>query len=233
MRAGRLSAAEHAAVYVIANHRDHSGALLDLEVAAVELVNVIRPTVAVAWWIVFAALALHEHAEAVEVARSNEVGREWFAQEVRRSYPFFPFLAARVRDGFEWNGFRFPAGRRVLLDIYGIHRDPRSWREPERFLPERFRDWDGDPYRFIPQGGGDPAIGHRCPGDRVSVEVMKVALDLLLNEMRYRVPSQDLALDLARIPTLPSSGFVLADVSRTPSAKGPTRADATPVGQPA
>ena len=45
---------------------------------------------------------------------------------------------------------------------------------PDVFSPDRFADWEGSPFGFIPQGGGDYLMGHRCAGEWVTVEVMKV-----------------------------------------------------------
>ena len=45
----------------IAHHREPDGRPLDERVAAVELINLLRPTVALARWVTFAALALHQY----------------------------------------------------------------------------------------------------------------------------------------------------------------------------
>jgi fatty-acid peroxygenase len=78
---------------------------------------------------------------------------EWFTQEVRRFYPSFPAVAARVRSDFDWNGYRFPSGRRTMLDLYGTNHDVRTWDAPDAFRPERFRDATPTAYAFVPQRG--------------------------------------------------------------------------------
>ena len=135
-----------------------------------------------------------------------------FVQEVRRFYPFFPAVAARVRESFEWNGFTFPKGRRVLLNLYGTNHDARTWDAPEAFRPARFRSWDGNPFDFIPQGGGDHFINHRCAGEWVTTKLMKTAVRFLTSEIHYEVPTQDLQIDFARLPALPKSRFVMKSV---------------------
>lgn len=62
---------------------------------------------------------------------------------------------------------------------------------------------------LIPQGGSDAAISHRCPGEGVTLELMKTILNFLVNRVTYNVPNQDLGYSLAKIPTLPKSGFVM------------------------
>jgi fatty-acid peroxygenase len=42
---------------------------------------------------------------------------------------------------------------------------------------------------------------------------MKTIVRLMLGEMSYEVPPQDLRIDLARIPALPASGFVVANLA--------------------
>ena len=213
VRAGELHAREGSAVQVIARHRDLDGKLLTPEVAAVELINVLRPTVAVAWFVVFAALALHEHPEWRErLGQGDGEELELFVQEVRRFYPFFPLIAGRVREPFAWRGHRFAHGDWVLLDLFGTDRDPRAWADPDTFRPERFRHWSGSAFDFIPQGGGDHLTGHRCPGEWITIELMKQAVRLLTTAMRYDVPAQDLGVDLSRMPTSSASRFVIANV---------------------
>ena len=48
-----------------------------------------------------------------------------------------------------------------------------------------------DRFAFVPHGGGDPAAGHRCAGERVAVELLKGAVRVLAS-LRYDVPDQDL-----------------------------------------
>lgn len=161
------------------------------------------------------ALALHEHPEcAAQLRTGGGECLERFAQEVRRYYPFGPFVGARVRQSFTWNGCEFREGRLVLLDMYGTNHDPRIWDRPDRFDPYRFRDREAGLFELIPQGGGDPASGHRCPGEGITVEVMKASLDFLANRIKFEVPEQDLSFSLSRMPTLPESGFVMRQIVR-------------------
>jgi len=213
VRAGGLEPPEESALRVIALHRDPEGEPLSPRVAAVEVINVLRPTVAVAVFITLAAHALHQHPECRRRLQAGEAGyADLFVQEVRRFYPFFPAVMARTRRAFEWQGCRFPEGVRVMLDLYGTDHDPRSWDAPDEFRPERFRTWDGSPFDFIPQGAGDHYQGHRCPGEWIAIELMKVAVDFLARRIAYDVPEQDLRIDLSRLPALPRSRFVISNV---------------------
>lgn len=208
VRRGTLQPAEDSALATVAAFRDPAGHLLTTEEAAVELINMLRPTVAVARYVAFLALALHHHPEAADAPASS------VALEVRRYYPFFPSVGGRVREPFSWRGIDFPAGRRVLLDIYGTNRDRTAWQAPDAFRPHRFDDWAGDPFTLIPQGGGDHAEGHRCPGEWATNDLLAQAHQVLTQRIRYDVPEQDLRVRLSRIPAQPESGLVIRDVER-------------------
>jgi fatty-acid peroxygenase len=212
VRDGAVRVPAGSAVDVVAQHRDLGGELLDPRVAAVELLNVLRPTVAVCWYIAFAAHALHrrpEHrASLCDGADGQTPFTEAFAQEVRRFYPFAPFVGGRAIRDLSWRGQQIRAGSLVLLDIYGQNHDPALWKEPYAFDPRRFVGRQVGAFDLIPQGGGDPRVGHRCPGEAITVALLQ-ALMRRLAQLDYDVPAQDLTISLRRIPARPASGFVL------------------------
>ncbi|KIF07172.1 cytochrome P450 [Streptomyces sp. RSD-27] len=201
------------ALETVARHRDVDGTLLDPRTAAVELLNIIRPTVAIAWFAAFAAHALHRWPQHRDLLRAGTGGSyaEAFAHEVRRFYPFAPFVAGLAPQDLTWRGEHVPKDALVLLDLYGQNHDPDLWEDPYRFDPGRFAGPDGARDQLddlVPQGGGDPARGHRCPGEDITVTVL-AALATELAGLDYEVPDQDLGIPLSRVPTLPRSGFEL------------------------
>jgi fatty-acid peroxygenase len=192
-----------------------NGKSLSEPVAAVELLNVLRPLVAVGRFIVFAAVALHRHPRwRVEFADGNESHLEDFVNEVRRFYPFFPVVGGRALKPFSWHGRDFRRGSWFVLDLYATHQDESLWADAGRFRPERFQGWEGDRNALIPQGGGEVETGHRCPGERATIELMMEAIRLLTRETKYTVPEQDLRISLKRFPAIPESRFVMADPVR-------------------
>jgi fatty-acid peroxygenase len=221
VRDGSASAPEGSVVAVVARHRDADGERLDARTAAVEILNVLRPTVAVCWFVAFAAHALHrwpEHrARLAEEARGGAghgIGgayAEAFVHEVRRFYPFAPFIGGQAVADLTWQGEPIPKGALVLLDIHGQDHDAGLWEDPYSFDPRRFLDHPPERDELIPQGGGDPAANHRCPGEDVTVALL-MALSTRLSLLEYEVPEQDLRIPLRRIPARPLSGFVIAGV---------------------
>jgi fatty-acid peroxygenase len=215
VRAGKIKTEKGSALNAIAFHRELDGNQLDAQIAAVELINVLRPIVAISTFITFSALALYENPKCKEkliTGESNEF--KIFVQEVRRYYPFGPFLGARTRKDFIWNQCEFKEDMLVLLDIYGTNHDSRLWDKPDKFRPERFRERNENLFDFIPQGGSDPAKGHRCPGEGITIEIMKTSIDFLVNNIEFEVQDQDLSYSLEKMPTLPKSGFVMSNIKR-------------------
>ncbi|MDN4175696.1 cytochrome P450 [Nocardioides sp. SOB77] len=208
IRSGQLSVPDLSAASVIANYQEPDGQPMSPRIAAVELLNVLRPTVATAVYITFVGHALDANPDWRERLASGDQGEDRaFIEEVRRHYPFFPAVTAIVRHDFEWQGHRFPKGRRALLDLYGTNHDPRVWEEPSRFNPERFLDEEPDAFAFVPQGGGDPAVHHRCPGEPISTRLMDVALDQLARRMSYSPLEPGRSVDFGRLPALPGGGY--------------------------
>jgi fatty-acid peroxygenase len=210
VRDDRLREAAGSPLEAVAWHRGLDGRELPARVAAVELLSVLWPTVAVSGWIAFAAHALQTHPQCVRRIRLGD--RDFlraFLDEVRRTYPFFPVIAARVRTDFEWQGWRFPGGRRALLDVCGSNHDPRVWELPDRFRPERFLEGAPGPFDFISQGGGDVQRHHRCPGEPLALALMRQAVRFLLDRIDYEVPARSLKIDRRRLPALPLDGFAI------------------------
>ncbi|HLQ86592.1 MAG TPA: cytochrome P450 [Salinisphaeraceae bacterium] len=213
IRDGELQPEAGAPAAVIAEHRDLDDELLALETAAVELINILRPIVAVARFVTYCALALHEYPQArAQLQFGGEHARHRFVQEVRRFYPFFPFIGGRVLTPFEWRGHEFKQGDWVLLDLYGTNHDARIWHEPQAFRPERFIGSDGNAWNFIPQGGGNVHVGHRCPGEAVTRVLMDVAVRMLTTAMSYDVPWQNLQVDVTQLPAAPAERMRMRNI---------------------
>jgi len=195
---------EDSLVRSIAGHRDADGTALDDRTAAVEVINVVRPTVAVSWYVAFAAHAMHRWPQHRDALRSGDGAfGVAFAHEVRRFYPFAPFVGGLATRDLEWRGQPIPQGAMVLLDLYGQNHDAGLWPAPYDFRPESFLDRALGDYDLVPQGGGDPRTGHRCPGEPVTVALLAALAQRLAQLDWSMIQSQDLRIPLRRIPPLP------------------------------
>jgi fatty-acid peroxygenase len=209
VRSGAATVPDGSVVDVVVRHRDADGERLDPRTAAVEVLNVVRPTVAISWFLSFSGHALARWPQYCGRLASGEpaFAAAW-AHEVRRFYPFAPFIGGRAPREVEWDGERVPANSMVLLDLYGQNHDPELWGDPYTFRPERFLGREIGAFELVPQGGGDPRTGHRCPGEQLTVAVLS-ALAVRLARLPADVPEQDLSISLRRIPATPASGVVL------------------------
>lgn len=212
VRSGAVRAPAGSAVEAVATCRDYTGQVLSPRTAAVELLNVVRPTAAVSWFVAFTAHALHRwpvHRERLRDASAEHAIA--FAHEVRRFYPFAPFVGGLAAGELTWRGEPIPPGALVLLDLYGQNHDETLWEQPYRFDPDRFAAAPPGRDELVAQGGADPRSGHRCPGEDVTTALL-AALAVRLARLDCELPPQDLGIPLNRVPTRPRSGVVLEAV---------------------
>jgi len=82
---------------------------------------------------------------------------EMVIKEAMRLFPpAWSVTRESVADA-ELGGYRIPKGHVILINTYGIHRDPRFFPDPERFDPERFSPENEKAipkYAYLPFGGG-------------------------------------------------------------------------------
>ena len=81
------------------------------------------------------------------------------------------------------HGHIIPAGTSVIIAVYGVHRDPRHFPDPEKFDPERFSPQNSagrHPYAYTPFG-----IGRRmCVGHVFATMEAKTILSTVLRRIR-------------------------------------------------
>ena len=129
---------------------------------------------------------LTRHPEKLERLRAEvEAGEDAYltatVQETLRLRPVIVVVVRKLTEAVELGGYELPAGARVVPSIHLIHRDPQTYPEPERFLPERFLDNPPGTYTWIPFGGGV----RRCLGAAFAQFEMAVVLRELVR--RYEI----------------------------------------------
>ncbi len=79
--------------------------------------------------------------------------------ETLRLYPPAPAIQRKAATNATVGGLSLPAGALVLVGVYNLHRHPAYWRDPERFLPERWLDGERPAARcaYLPFGAGPRA----------------------------------------------------------------------------
>lgn len=75
--------------------------------------------------------------------------------EALRLYPPIHLGSRTAAVDIDYNGYRIPAGTRVIYSIYLTQRHKGYWENPAAFAPERFDQAKRpEPYTFLPFGGG-------------------------------------------------------------------------------
>jgi flavonoid 3'-monooxygenase len=98
-------------------------------------------------------------------------------KETFRLHPSTPLSLPRVAaDDCEVAGFHVPKGSELLVNVWGIARDPALWPDPLQFRPSRFLPGPGGygfsetehyGYGFIPFGAGRRVCAGRSWGTRM------------------------------------------------------------------
>jgi retinoid hydroxylase len=130
--------------------------------------------------------------------------------ETKRACPNVPVSFGRAKKDFELGGYAIKEGFFVFMSVYANNIDPRFYPAPEKFEPERFsderRENEKHVHAYQPQGAGTDA-GHRCAGVDFSSIFMKVFTALLVRDVRWTLPAQDLSPRWDIIPPEPKDGL--------------------------
>src|SRR5262249_26004867 len=59
-------------------------------------------------------------------------------KESLRLYPPGWYMTRRALEDLELGGYRIPKGTTMVMNLWGLHRDPRYYAEPESFNPDRW-----------------------------------------------------------------------------------------------
>ncbi|KAK3184529.1 hypothetical protein Dsin_031815 [Dipteronia sinensis] len=117
-------------------------------------------------------------------------------KEALRMHPAGPLLPREARETCEIGGYTIPAKAKVLINVYAIGRDPKSWKDPESFRPERFEgssvDFRGNNFELLPFGGGRRI----CPGISFATLNIELGLAQLLYHFDWKLPNGNKLEDL-------------------------------------
>jgi cytochrome P450 len=110
-------------------------------------------------------------------------------KETMRLHPAGPLLLPReAMETCKILGYDIPKGTTVLVNAWAICRDPKHWKDPEEFKPERFEsgmvDFKGTNFEYIPFGSGRRI----CPGMAFAEASMEIVLAALLYHFDWELP---------------------------------------------
>ncbi|KAL2658496.1 hypothetical protein GLYMA_03G030600v4 [Glycine max] len=111
-------------------------------------------------------------------------------KETLRLYLPAPLLVQReTNEACIIDGYEIPAKTIVYVNAWAIHRDPKVWKDPDEFLPERFLDntidFRGQDFELIPFGAGRRI----CPGMPMAIASLDLILANLLNSFNWELPA--------------------------------------------
>ncbi len=82
-------------------------------------------------------------------------------------------------------GYDVPKGTTLLMNLYSMHHDPKYWKDPMKFMPERFIGEDGQ--FFIPNSSYLPfSLGKRvCLGESLAKRELFLLLCYLIKTFKF------------------------------------------------
>jgi cytochrome P450 len=95
--------------------------------------------------------------------------------EAMRLYPVVYTLPRECVQDDVLGGYRVHKGDVLLLSVFGMHRSPEHWRNPDAFDPDRFADEGWPSKSYAPFGKGK----HTCLGSNFGTFEMMLALALI------------------------------------------------------
>lgn len=110
-------------------------------------------------------------------------------KETFRMYPVVPLNVPHVSmEDTQVAGYDIPKDTRVLLNIYGIGRDPKLWTNPNDFDPARFvdnpMDVKGRSFELLPFSAGR----RRCPGMDMGLILVEMGIAQILQTCVLSLP---------------------------------------------
>ena len=127
-------------------------------------------------------------------------------QETMRVYTVVPSIAREANAADEIKGVRIPKNAVIQINIWYMHRDPKYWKDPEVFMPERFSpEHTSGRHRFsyLPFSGG-PRV---CIGAKFSLLEAQLILASIAQRWRLRAAPDYVAHPVGQIVLQPQDGF--------------------------
>lgn len=119
-------------------------------------------------------------------------------KESMRLHPVAPLLVPRESmEDIEINGYHIPKKSRIIINNWGLGRDPQIWSENvDEFLPERFLgtniDLRGQSFQLVPFGSGRRG----CPGMQLGLTNIKLVVAQLVHSFNWELPDEMSAAEM-------------------------------------
>lgn len=118
-------------------------------------------------------------------------------KETLRLHPPGPLiLPHKPSEDVEINGYTVPKDTEILINVYAIGRDERTWEEPNTFKPERFLeseiDMKGKHFELLPFSSGRRI----CPGLPLACRMVSLMLASLIHNIDWKPEGETKPEDL-------------------------------------
>jgi len=111
-----------------------------------------------------------------ELRAERGTSLQWVINEVVRLLTPNAMMVRITTVRAKLDGVELPERCELVLCPFLAHRDPDRFPQPDRFLPQRWRDFKPSPFEYFPFGAG----GHACVGQRLAMYLLKTVLSRLL-----------------------------------------------------
>lgn len=134
---------------------------------------------------------LEEVTQGETVTEHHLAGLKLLTLAVKESMRLYPPSHAIIRDAVEEDeimGEKIKKGSTLFVSAYALHRNPRWWKNPNDFVPERFADESQLPkYAYIPFGAGR----HTCIGRYIGLPMVILTLAAFLQKFEVSVENTE------------------------------------------
>jgi cytochrome P450 len=126
--------------------------------------------------------------------------------ESMRLYPPAWGMARLVKEPVEVAGYKLVPGNGIACAQWVVHRDPRWFDDPEKFIPER---WEGDlakrlpRFAYFPFGGGP----RQCIGNSFALMEATLILATVAQKFQFQIDESHPVKPLASITLRPEHGI--------------------------
>jgi 3,9-dihydroxypterocarpan 6a-monooxygenase len=111
-------------------------------------------------------------------------------KEMLRLHPTVPLVPRESTENCNVCGFEIPAKSILYVNLWSMARDPKLWKNPNEFKPERFMneennklDVRGQNFQLMPFGTGR----RTCPGISLALQVVPTNLAALIQCFQWKV----------------------------------------------
>lgn len=124
-------------------------------------------------------------------------------EEGMRLYPPAYFIDRVNIEDDEYEGVEIPKGSSLLFSMYEIHRNEKTWEDPEAFKPDRFEDPKRYSSSYYPFGAGP----RMCIGNNFAMYEMILAVAKLVS--KFKISTNKNEIEIQPLITLKPKNAIL------------------------